>query len=160
MTSYCIVSGNTHHSPTAPPHRILRGQDSRKIKCRGWAGQSNDAIFQQARAGRLTCKVESVAAVEEQHVVLGNGERLRADLIVAAYGLKYQAEPAFLKELGIGELPFTLFQAMSYCQLYAWKLPASLDMLYDRRDSLRLLAAQGNLGIEHQLCPTSPCFQF
>ena len=68
------------------------------------AGQSNDAIFQQARAGRVTCKVDSVAAVEEEHIVLGSGERVRADVIVAAYGLKYQADPEFLKELGIGEL--------------------------------------------------------
>ncbi len=68
------------------------------------AGQSNDAIFQQAKAGRITCKVDSVAAIEAEHIVLGSGERIRADVIVAAYGLKYQAEPEFLKELGIGEL--------------------------------------------------------
>ncbi|CAL8470751.1 g10293 [Coccomyxa elongata] len=66
------------------------------------AWQSNDAIFQQAKAGRITCKVDSVAAVEAEHIVLGSGERIRADVIVAAYGLKYQAEPEFLKELGIG----------------------------------------------------------
>lgn len=44
-----------------------------------------------------------MAAVEEEHIVLGSGDRVRADVIVAAYGLKYQAEPEFLKDLGIGE---------------------------------------------------------
>ena len=67
------------------------------------AGQSNDGIFKWAKAGRVTCKVDSVAALEEGCLLLGSGERVACDVLVVAYGLKYQAEPAFLKELGIGE---------------------------------------------------------
>lgn len=72
--------------------------------CCGNAGQSNDGIFKQAKAGKLTCKVDTVKAADGFELVLGSGERVRADVVVVAYGMKYQAEPACLKELGIGEL--------------------------------------------------------
>ena len=67
------------------------------------AGQSNDGIFKFARAGRVTCKVDRIKEVRERSLVLFTGEEVPADLIVFAYGLKYQAEPECLKELGIGE---------------------------------------------------------
>ena len=66
------------------------------------AGQSNDGIFKFARAGRVTCKVDRIKEVRERSLVLTTGEEVPADLIVFAYGLKYQAEPECLKELGIG----------------------------------------------------------
>jgi hypothetical protein len=66
------------------------------------AGQSNDGIFKLARAGKVTCKVDSVAAADGLDLVLRSGERMRADVVVAAFGMKYQAEPACLMELGIG----------------------------------------------------------
>ena len=69
------------------------------------AGQSNDGIFKYARAGRATCKVDRITEVRERSLVLATGEEVAADLIVFAYGLKYQAEPECLKELGIGGSP-------------------------------------------------------
>jgi len=66
------------------------------------AGQSNDGIFKQAAAGRVTCKVDAIKEVQEDALVLATGERVPADVLVCAFGLKYQAEPVFLKELGIG----------------------------------------------------------
>ena len=69
------------------------------------AGQSNDGIFNFARAGRITCKVDKIKEVREDSLVLTTGEEVPADLIVFAYGLKYQAEPECLKELGIGGRP-------------------------------------------------------
>ncbi len=68
------------------------------------AGQSNDGIFKYARAGKVTCKVDKIKEVLEHSIVLTSEEEVPADLIVFAYGLKYQAEPECLKELGIGEL--------------------------------------------------------
>ena len=50
----------------------------------------------------MTCKVDKVKEVLEHSIVLSSGEEVPADLIVFAYGLKYQAEPECLKELGIG----------------------------------------------------------
>ena len=67
------------------------------------AGQSNDAIFKMARAGRVTCKVEAVKEIQDDALLLSSGERLPCDVLVVAFGLKYQAQPAFLKDLGIGE---------------------------------------------------------
>ena len=72
------------------------------------AGQSNDGIFKFARAGRVTCKVDTIKEVAEHSLVLTTGEEVPADLIVFAYGLKYQAEPECLKELGIGGSPLLL----------------------------------------------------
>lgn len=66
------------------------------------AGQSNDAFFQLAKAGRVEHLVDSVAHFEERHLRLASGRRLPADVVVAAFGLHYQANPAFLEGLGIG----------------------------------------------------------
>ena len=79
--------------------QTIAGQDNAS-SCN--AGQSNDGIFKYARAGRVTCKVDSIKEVRERSLVLTTGEEVAADLIVFAYGLKYQAEPECLKELGIG----------------------------------------------------------
>jgi hypothetical protein len=70
------------------------------------AGQSNDGIFKFAKAGRITCKVDKVKEVREHSLVLSSGEEVPADFVVFAYGLKYQAEPECLKELGIGASAF------------------------------------------------------
>jgi len=66
------------------------------------AGQSNDGIFKFARAGQVTCKVDKIKEVLENSIVLSSGEHVPADVVVFAYGLKYQAEPECLKELGTG----------------------------------------------------------
>jgi hypothetical protein len=66
------------------------------------AGQSNDGIFKFAKAGLVTCKVDKVKEVREHSLLLSSGEEVPVDVIVFAYGLKYQAEPNCLKELGIG----------------------------------------------------------
>ncbi len=66
-------------------------------------GQSNDAIFKMAKAGRITCKVEAVKDIQEDALLLADGERLPCDVLVVAFGLKYQAQPAFLQELNIGK---------------------------------------------------------
>lgn len=66
------------------------------------AGQSNDAFFQLAKAGRVEHLVDAVAHFEERHLRLASGRRLPADVVVAAFGLHYQANPAFLEGLGIG----------------------------------------------------------
>jgi len=50
----------------------------------------------------VTCKVGKIKEVLENSIVLSSGEHVPADVIVFAYGLKYQAEPECLKELGIG----------------------------------------------------------
>ena len=84
-----------------------------------YAGQSNDGIFKFARAGRVTCKVDRIKEVRERSLVLTTGEEVPADLIVFAYGLKYQAEPECLKELGIGGGPLlsALTQPFSFSPL-------------------------------------------
>ena len=43
-----------------------------------------------------------MAALEERCLLLAGGERLPCDVLVVAYGLKYQAEPPCLKALSIG----------------------------------------------------------
>ena len=53
----------------------------------------------------MTCKVDKIKEVLEHSLLLCSGEEVSADLIVFAYGLKYQAEPECLKELGIGMAP-------------------------------------------------------
>ena len=78
-----------------------RGCQSRS--CHYRAGQSNDGIFKYARAGKVTCKVDKIQEVLERSIVLSSGQEVPADVIVFAYGLKYQAEPECLRELGIGK---------------------------------------------------------
>ncbi|CAK0782757.1 hypothetical protein CVIRNUC_005952 [Coccomyxa viridis] len=87
-------AGIVHMMPGAGNKAAPRDND--------YAGQSNDGIFKFARAGRVTCKVDRIKEVRERSLVLTTGEEVPADLIVFAYGLKYQAEPECLKELGIG----------------------------------------------------------
>lgn len=53
--------------------------------------------------------MDRVAALEEDRLLLGGGERLPCDVLVPAYGLKYQAEPPCLKGLGIGAEPSLLY---------------------------------------------------
>lgn len=49
--------------------------------------------------------MDEVAEFEERHLRLASGRRLAADVVVAAFGLHYQANPAFLAGLGIGAAP-------------------------------------------------------
>ena len=46
--------------------------------------------------------MDRVAALEERGLLLAGGERVPCDVLVVAYGLKYQAEPPCLSALGIG----------------------------------------------------------
>lgn len=94
-----------HQKGTAPLRFSIKGQGC----C---VGQSNDAIFKYARAGRVTCKVATVKEALERSLVLSSGEEVPADVIVVAYGLKYQAEPECLKELGIGGTSRPLLSCM------------------------------------------------
>ena len=66
----------------------------------------------------MTCKLGKVKEVLEHSIVLCSGEEVPADLIVFAYGLKYQAEPECLKELGIGVAPHSVLCNFSTISLY------------------------------------------
>jgi hypothetical protein len=83
----------------ARPRRLPRAGTG---GARARAGQSNDAFFRLAKAGRVTHLVDGVAAFEARHVRLVSGRRLPADVVIAALGLRFQASPAFLAGLGIG----------------------------------------------------------
>jgi len=77
-------------------------QRKRSARARARAGQSNDAFFRLAKAGRAAHLVDGVAAFEARHVRLASGRRLPADVVVAALGLRFQASPACLAGLGVG----------------------------------------------------------
>ena len=60
----------------------------------------------------MTCKVDKIKEVLKNSIVLSSGEHVPANVVVFAYGLKYQAEPECLRELGIGKLhPSALYHA-------------------------------------------------
>lgn len=56
-----------------------------------------------------------VAEFEERHLRLASGRRLAADVVVAAFGLHYQANPTFLAGLGIGAAPFSSHHGSCWC---------------------------------------------
>jgi hypothetical protein len=68
-----------------------------------YSGQCSDGYFRLAAAGRLRCVVGKVERLARDDVVLASGEALRADVLVVAAGCRFNLDPPFLKDLGIGE---------------------------------------------------------
>ena len=104
LDSHCgPLASHIQLPPVACKTRVrLSTRDDPSSSCQNCVGQSNDGIFKYARAGKVTCKVDKIQEVLEHSIVLSSGQEVPADVIVFAYGLKYQAEPKCLRELGIG----------------------------------------------------------
>ncbi|KAL4457342.1 hypothetical protein ABPG75_012207 [Micractinium tetrahymenae] len=83
-------AGLGHMVPTGP----LQEQD--------WGGQCSDGLFRLAAGGRLSVVVDRVERLEGYDVVLEKGGRRRADMFVCAAGCRYNLQPSFLSELGVG----------------------------------------------------------
>ena len=110
---------------------------------RCFAGQSNDGIFKFAKAGKVTCKLDKVKEVLERSIVLCSGEEVPADLIVFAYGLKYQAEPECLKELGIGMAPH--FVPCEFPRISLYLLSTTISLLSQADEAVHCQPEAANL---------------
>lgn len=81
-----------------PPTGPLDEQD--------WAGQCNDGIFRLAGEGRLKVIIGKVDRLESKEVVVATEEgetvKLPADAFCCAAGCRYNLNPSFLEEMGIG----------------------------------------------------------
>ncbi|KAL4419583.1 hypothetical protein ABPG77_004832 [Micractinium sp. CCAP 211/92] len=75
--------GLGHMAPTGP----LQEQD--------WGGQCSDALFRLAAEGRLSVVVDRVERLKGHDVG-------KADMFICAAGCRYNLQPSFLNELGVG----------------------------------------------------------
>lgn len=82
--------GLQHWAPSGRPEQM------------DFSGQCNDAYFRLAHQGRLTCLIDGLDRVEGFEAVLKSGKRIRCDMLVIASGCKYNLEPSFLQEMGLG----------------------------------------------------------
>ena len=88
--------GLAHWAPTGGPADM------------DYSGQCSDGYFRLAAAGRLRCVVGKVERLARDDVVLASGEALRADVLVVAAGCRFNLDPPFLKDLGVGEFRFEI----------------------------------------------------
>ena len=75
--------------------------------CAWDAGQCNDAFFRMSKKKAVTFILDTPVALDETGVLCKSGSHLPVDMIVNASGCKFDARPAFLQKLGLGE-----FQAL------------------------------------------------
>ena len=67
------------------------------------AGQCNDAFFRMSRKKAVTFILDTPVALDETGILCKSGNHLPADMIVNASGCRFDAQPAFLQELDLGE---------------------------------------------------------
>ena len=67
------------------------------------AGQCNDAFFRMSRKKAVTFILDTPVALDETGVLCKSGNHLPADMIVNASGCRFDARPAFLQKLRLGE---------------------------------------------------------
>ena len=75
---------------------------SNKMEENEFSGQCNDGYFRLSHNGKLTTIIDNVKRLEANAVVLESGKKLSCDMFVVACGCKYNTEPSFLKDLGLG----------------------------------------------------------
>jgi len=83
--------GLEHWAPSGGPDKM------------DYSGQCNDGFFRLAYEGKLTCVLDGIARMEAHEAVLTSGKRLPCDMLVVASGCKYNVDPPFLKDLGLGK---------------------------------------------------------
>lgn len=96
----------THWMPSGGPEKM------------DYSGQCNDGYFRLSWQGRLECRLDGIKKMNAREAVLKSGERIPCDMLVVASGCKYNLDPPFLRELGIGVLLFLLYScliALGFC---------------------------------------------